>query len=457
MYFARALPDATTTLGQFYLFETIVSFAVILASGAFPAAATKRISEGEDQAEYAGAVVLTSTTLATATTVLLLLLSPLIVSQFQQGTVVLLFIIGLVWAMQVEAVATAILQGLSKVGRTGGIGMLENASRAVAQGVLVFFGLGLLGLAGGAFAGTALAALVAVAILNADIGLPNREHIIDLFEYARYAFISGLTTKFYNNVDIIIITTFLGASATGIYGIGFRFSLLLTIFTGAVSRSSLPEISRHATAGDTERVEEILADAFIYATLFAVPAFAGMLVIAKPLIVTFYTGEFAGAATVALVAVAIQIPDGLRSVFSSTLNAVDRPDVPMRGGIILITANLLLDLALVPTIGVLGAVVASFIGITLSTVYLGWQLLTELNLTIGVLPFQPLLQEAVAAAVMAGIVFLARQKLSMGVIPKLLVLITVGVLVYFGVVLLISPSIRRRLSGIADDVVPVRG
>jgi O-antigen/teichoic acid export membrane protein len=283
---------------------------------------------------------------------------------------------------------------------------------------------------------------------------PGLEHVRELIDYAKTIGVAGFTTKWYNNIDILIITAFLGSSATGIYGIGFRFSLILTMVSGAIGTSSFPELSRHVAAGDISRVHEILEDAVIFSTFLAFPAFAGMAVIAEPLIVTFYTEAFADAALIAVVAIGIQIPDGVRSVFNKTVQAIDRPGFSLRAGLILIVTNTAVDLALVPTIGPIGAVLGSFAGITLATFYLGWRLLSELDLTLSVLPFRQLAEEGIAATVMAGIVFLARQELHLPVLPELIVLISLGIVLYFGLILAISPSIRRRLDGIGRDVIP---
>jgi O-antigen/teichoic acid export membrane protein len=462
MYFARALADPATTLGQFYVFETVVSFFMLASNAGINGAITKRVSEDDQPEAYVLVGIILSGLILVAATVLVALASPLLISYFGYGGLGVLFVVGMLWALQIRNTASAILEGYSLVGRSGGVSLLDTTLRVVFQVGFISAGFGLFGLLGGALAGASLASTAAVVILVTGIPLPSRdkfrdlvdrEYAADMISYAKYVLLSGFSTKFYDNIDIIVITTFLGSAATGVYGIGFRFSLLLSIVSGAVMTSSLPEISSHSADGNVEQIEKILTDAIIFSTLFAIPATVGMAVIAEPLIVTIYTHKFRDAAIIATIAVGIQVPDGFRSVFSSTMNAIDRPDTTFRAGMILVVANGVLDLLLVPTVGVIGAVIASLIGISLATLYLGYHLLEELNLTWDVLPVNALAAESVAALLMGSVVWWLRNTISLPVIRKLTILILMGIAVYFLILLAISSGIRDRIVGIASDFV----
>lgn len=461
MYFARVLMDPTATLGQFYVFETIVSLSMLVSNAGLNGAMSKRISEGENSEEYMIAGTVLSGVILVVVTILVALASPLVVDQV--GGLGVLFIIGTLWAIQIRNKVSAVLKGHSQVGRSGGIGLFDTASRVVFQSALVFSGFGFLGLMGGAFAGASLAAVTSIIILAAGVPLPtlsrartvlSAEYMWDLLSYAKYVFLSGFAGRFYDNIDIIVITAFLGPAATGVYGIGFRFSLLLSIASGAITTSSLPEISYHSAEGNVDRVEDILTDSIIFGTVLVIPATVGMAFISEPLIITVYTSEFRDAALIATIAVAIQIPDGLRSILTTTANAVDRPEFAFHTGFMIIVVNGLLDLLLVPTVGIVGAVIASFAAITLATIYLGYQLFRELGFSLTVLPVRPILCEIIAACIMGGMVWGLNQYVNLPPVPLLVVLITTGVGSYFAVLLTISVSVRERFIGIVADFVP---
>jgi hypothetical protein len=113
-----------------------------------------------------------------------------------------------------------------------------------------------------------------------------------------------------------------------------------------------------------------------------------------------------------------------------------------------------LDLLLVPTVGALGAIIASFIGISASTGYLAYHAYNALNLTIRDLPFREFGSEVASAVVMGGIVFWLRESLAVSNIWLLAIAVPTGVVVYFGMLLTISSGIRQRVLGVLNDVVP---
>jgi len=458
IYFTRALVAPQATLGQFYLFETIISLLTLVANAGTNSAITKLLSgQSDDDARerFVGAGIIISMLLLGAVVLLAVALLPVYHLYFEAGVVVGFFVVLYLLLFQVKSTATAILRGSAKIGRSGAVELVDSLGRAVSQVLLIAAGAGLVGLVAGAVVGPGIAAIVAVSMVGIGVARPSRDEVAEVANYAKSTAVSGFTTKFYDNIDILVITYFLGSAAAGVYGIGFRFALPVMMFSGAVREASLPEISQQMGRGNRDQVEEVLEDTLVYSTLLAIPATVGVAMLANPLIVTAYTEAFAGAASIAVIGVAIQIPNGVRSVFSTTFNAIGRPDLPARAGMILIAINLVLDLVLVPSIGPFGAILASLVGITVATVYLGYWLFDELNLSHRAFPYRELSKQVASALLMGAVVYGLRTTISLPILWKLLVTILVGVLVYFGVLVTISPGTRERLHGIAQDVVPV--
>lgn len=456
LYFTRALVDPQATLGTYYAFETIVSFLVLLANAGLNGAIVKRVSEGTESAEFATAGVVLSAVLVVLLSIVVLLSAPLLMDFFGYGGLSVAILIGTLFAYQVRDTLSALLASNFQLGRSGVVEFANSVGQVSVQVALVSIGLGALGLLTGYVAGTILGALVAIGLVvkRFEWARPSKRHFRSLAEFARYSFLNGFVNKFYDNIDIIVITAFLGKAATGVYGIGFRFSLLLTVFYTAIHRVSNPEISKHDAQGNRGRIKEVFSDSIVLGLLFGFPAFAGFTVLARPIIVTFYTQEFAAATIVAVGAVATRIPEGLRSNFGAVLDGLDRPDIGFRGGVILVATNIVLDIILVPTIGVVGAVVASFVGMTLQLLYMGYHLVGILNLSLTDFPLREVSLELVAALAMGGVVFGARSFVELSSVVPILGLVAVGVVVYFTVVLLIAPDVRARLQGITADVVP---
>lgn len=456
LYFVRALVNPQGTLGTFYVFETIISFLVLFSNGGLNAAIVKRVSEGEAAARYAGAGILLSVALLLFFTVGVVIAAPLLVQFFGFAGISVILVVGTMLAYQMKDTSNAILSGQFKVGRSGLVDFINGTSQVLFQVSLVGLGFGALALMAGYMAGTIVAGLVAAGLVLRRIrpAKPTREDLESVIDFARYSFLNNFVQKFYDNIDIIVITVLIGKAATGVYGIGFRFSLIIVVFYSAINRVSFPEISQHSSAGNVARVKEVLSDSLVLGLLIGLPALAGFVVMARPIIVTFYTGTFAAATGVAIGAVATRVPEGLRSSFDTVLNSIDRPDIAFRGGLILLIANLVLDLVLVPTIGIVGAVVASFIGITLQFLYLFRHVVTILDLSAGDFPLKDIGIETLAAAVMAGAVYWLREVVGPSTAVEVFGLVGVGVMVYFGIVLTIGHGIRIRIVAILQDMVP---
>ncbi|MFB6177275.1 MAG: oligosaccharide flippase family protein, partial [Halobaculum sp.] len=446
MYFSRALVDPDATLGLFAVFETVVSLVTVVTASGLGHALTKRVSEGTDQDAYV--------TAATGLTLLFGVIAAV-----------------LVLLKPIRNVLQSALRGLSRVGTSGGLSFLEMLTRVSVQVPLVALGVGLLGLVSGAAIGMAVSTAATLYLLPVGIDRPNRSHLRSLFEFGKYSFFRGIAGRFYDNIDIIVIAYFLGQGSAGDYTVPFRLGLALAVFSGSISNATFPEISRHAAEEQYERIERITTDGIVFSTLLAIPATVGLAVLARPIIVTLFTEEFAQGAFVAVLAVAIQIPDGLRSVFTSGIDGMDRPDLTLKADGIIVGVNLVLDLLLVPTVGIVGAAAASLAAISCASLYLGYTLFSEFELPARSFPIRPLAAEVVAALAMGGVVYWLRGVIDLGAVVRLLsvlpvasgtidsllrlaVLISVGVVVYFAVLLTISGSVRRRVVGIAGDVLP---
>lgn len=458
LYFARELVDPQASLGTYYAFETAASFLVLLSNGGLNAAIVKRVSEGEEEDAFATAGVLLSCLLVVAFSVGTLLAAPFLVDFFGYGGLSVVLLIGTLIAYQIRDTAGAILTSKFNLGRTGVVDFADSVGQVSGQVALVAAGFGAVALMSGYLVGTGVAAIVALGFVYGKVRFvrPSKRHFRRLVEFARYSLLNNFVQKFYDNIDIIVITAVLGRSATGVYGIGFRFSMLLTVFYSAINRTIDPEISRHDRRGNQDRIEEVLSDSLVLGLLLGLPAFAGFAVLARPIIVTFYTGEFALATVVAVWAVATRIPEGLRSSFGSVLAGIDRPDVAFRGGIILVVTNVVLDIVLVPTIGIVGAVVASFIGMTLQFAYMLYYTIDILELSVRDFPIEDIAREVVAAGLMAFLVYAVRTLVDPYSAVTLFGLVAIGVVVYFSTVLLVAPNIRARLVAIFGDVVPLQ-
>lgn len=450
--FTRILENPTETLGTFQVFEMIASFTVLAAGLGVSQSIVKRVSEGKEVQRVLGAGLTLLVPAITAVSIILYFGREQIASIFGIPEALVVAAIVISWALQGRNFVVSSLNGFSRVGRSGAVELIDIFVRTVAQIVLVFIGFELLGLVGGAIVGTTIAFFVGLTMLPKRPRRPTRFERQRLLSFAKFSILREFASKAYRNVDTAIISLMVGNSAVSVYNVPFRIALVIEVFSSGVSTSSLPEISRHSAEGNHERVQEILTDAIVFSNIVAIPATVGMYLLAEQIIVTLFTTAFVSGSTVAILAVAIEVPSGFRGVFANAIDGMDRPDLTVRSDLLLVATNLLLDVLLVPAIGIEGAAIASLVGITLSACYLGYVFVSKLGIPLSVIEVRPLTMEVIASGVMGVVVYILRETMVLPQLWKLLLLVAVGVVTYSVTLLLISPAIRRRSWGIFRDL-----
>jgi O-antigen/teichoic acid export membrane protein len=453
-YFSRALTAPESMLGQYYVFESALALLVLLAGGGVTQAISKRVSEQVNVREHIGSGLTLIVSFSGVVTVVILLLWETIVGILGMGPLVLGIGIVAMWGTQLRTYIQAVLQGSSHVGRSGVVELIDVLAKTASQVALVASGAGVVGLIVGTTVAPFVALAVGIVFVRERLTKPNVKQIRSILRFGKYSYPMEFTSKFYDNIDTLVIFFFLGNAAVGNYNVAFRFSLIMSVFIGAIGTASRPEISIRAERGEYDQIRRMVGDGIIFSMLFAIPATVGMVLLSEQIIVTFYTGEFRAAALTAILAIAVKIPDSFRHVFTSTLWGLDRPDYALRSGVVLIVTNLLLDLALVPVFGIEGAAVASLIGISFAAAYSMWKAVVAIEFTRREFPTRELSELTIAAGSMGVIVWTGRQTVEWPAIIELTGLIALGVISYFLIVLVISRGVRKRTEGILSDITP---
>lgn len=248
-------------------------------------------------------------------------------------------------------------------------GMVEKLAARQAEGSLV--GLGLITIA---FATGSLSVRTAVWVsvlsttlttlllllplldrLRSTIVLPSLRRIKETIGYSLRAHVSALAGMLNRRQDVVILGALASASAVGIYSVGVALSELLWNIPSSIG---VPLIARSLQKSEEEgaSVGAQAARVTLYVMLGAALVLA---VILRPLIPLIYTGEFTDAFWVYLILLPGTVVYGLGSVLLNYLLAHGR--LFPRVAIMTTVANVVLNMALVPTLGVLGASIASTI------------------------------------------------------------------------------------------------
>lgn len=306
--------------------------------------------------------------------------------------------------------------------------------------------------------GGVLIGLIGLALLSVGIERPKRRHFESLIDFAKFSWLGRLQSRTFNEVDILVLTALVPSTLVGVYSVAWSITKFLTLFGSAISSTLFPELSRADTEGSTETVSTLVTDALAYNGLVIIPGLFGGGLLASRLL-RIYGPKFVQGGTVLWVLILAALIYGYQEQFMYALNALDRPDIAFRVNAAFIVTNVVLNVILVITSGVLGAAVATAISATLGLVLSYFALRSLISFTV---PALEIAKQFLAAAGMGAVVYVGRELLvptdiGMGIpvftanTVMVVVLVGLGAAAYFLALLGVSPRLRATVAANLPD------
>lgn len=437
-FFAREL--GAGALGTFFLFQAALGILAIPADLGLHSATEKRLSEGEDRAEFLGTAVVLKAVPVLAIVAVVVLFRGQFDAYFEADLALLLAV-----AIVLDDASKLMLKALQGELRVGATASLRFAKKAVWIGlgaVLVVQGYGARGLVYSYLAGIAVVFLWGFHRRSIPFGRPSRDAARSLFDYAKFDFVSKLGGTFYLWMDVAIIGLFLTNAAVGAYEVAWRLTTFVVLFSSAIGTSLLPQISEWDAQGDRERIEEAIEEVLAPSLLFVIPALFGSLVLAPEILGFVFGVEFAVAAVALVILMGEKVFHAVHVIVGRSLLAVDRPDLAARASVVSLSVNVVLNLVLVWEFGILGAAVGTLLASVVNDVlhYVYLSRFVTVRIPVGEIGWC-----VGASAVMAGVLLVAREVVAVDSLPVLLGFITLGGVVYTGLVLL-SRDLRFKIA-----------
>lgn len=449
IYFAREL--GAEVVGVYALVLTVVSWLSLAADLGIGGAMIKRISEGEQQGEFLAASIIWKLLLVTILSLIVIGGRSALESYITEFDQYIALSVG--WFVML-ALATRIfdytvrhaLKGERKVHITGALDPVRAGGRSLLQIGLVFAGFGLLGMLVGLVLGAVLTGLVGLFWVSVRPAWPSEYHFRSLFDYAKFSWLSGLKSRAYNEVDILLLGVFVPTSLVGVYSVAWSLATFLDLFGIAISSTMFPELSHKSAQESKQAAAGMVEDALAYTGLIAIPGLVGGVILGDRLL-RLYGEEFAeGSAVLGLLILAVLFFSYQKQLMNG-LNGLDRPDLAFRINGVFIALNAGLNLVLIWQFGIEGAAVATAFSAGVALV-LAYYMLSEL-ITFQ-MPYAQLARQWAAALIMGLIVFVARELLESTRLINhnaiiVVSLVGLGASVYFLTLLVISPDFRATV------------
>jgi O-antigen/teichoic acid export membrane protein len=440
-YFAHVL--GPSFLGAYFLFLAYFGIFNLIADGGLGGATAKRMSEGKEKAEFYSASAVLRLLLLVVSLVILLVFQPYLVDLKSSGLFWWLFI-ALIIALPF-GIAAGGNYGLGKAGVVQGSNLLNNLTRIALQVLFVFLGFQLAGLAGGFIAGIAAGFLFNYRYLEVRFCRFDLVHLKSLFTFSFWIFLAASGLFILTTADVVLIGYFMSNAEVGIYRVAMQLASLGVFVALALENVLFPRFSRWNEERNHEVIATSLSRAFTYSLVLAVPFCVGGWLLADALLYYLY-GEAFTSGTIALM---VLLPLYVIYVFQylqlMTLNALNHPKDSFWITSIIVVVNIVLNIVLIPLIGITGAAVATLISILISAI-LGYLVLGKyLSVT---MEKKPLLHILGAVAVMALVVGGLRLVVPVVNLGYLVGLVIIGAAVYIVLLLRIDRDIRDDLKEI---------
>ncbi|EMA35342.1 oligosaccharide flippase family protein [Halobiforma nitratireducens] len=443
IYFTRTLGEEV--YGFYAITLALVSWLGIVKSVGFGKAIVKRMSEDEEPDAYLAAGTTIKIVLTTVVSLAVLVFSDHVNAYI--GRPVAEFVVLLLLVSIFSGLVNAALKGSHRVHIYAPLSTAKEGARSVAMIALVLLGWELTGMLVGHALGTAVIAALGLLIVRPTITVPERRHVVRLFDFAKFSWLGNMRKKAFSDMDIMVLGLFVPAGLTGIYAVAYTLAKFLDVFGSAIQTTLFPELSKRSKAGDTEMVRKLTNDALSYAGLFLIPGIMGAAILGDRLMLVYGDGFDIGARILTILLVGI-LAYTYNKQLLNTLNAIDRPDLAFRANGVFIGANLVLNLALVYSIGWLGAAIATAASATIGLLCGYYYARQHVRFRV---PVGEISRQVFAALLMGIVVYGARALGETHPIAAynevfVVLLVGLGATIYFLVLLAISSSFRSTVS-----------
>lgn len=355
VYFAREL--GPTGLGVYFTFEALVNVVTVFSRFGTDSALEKRISEvgpGERGEFITGAFIVALAPVLVVSSLILLFSRP--VNEYIGVAAVPLLVLAVLTGTS-NSLFVGVLRGEQKLISSAVLELVGEGVRVGISVLLLIGGFGVGSLLYGVIASLVIRILFALLLVETSFEPPRIESVKSLASFSRYSVgvaVSGLS---YGWTDTLLLAYLLSQYWVGIYEAAWNISVVTLLASQALGTAVFPSVSEWHALGELNKIENAFTEAVTYALLLVFPAIAGVIVLSGPIMRVIY--QFQAGEIVLVVLVAEKLFQSVSQIASQVLLGINRPKLVFVGNAALVTANVSLNVLLIPPFGILGAAIAT--------------------------------------------------------------------------------------------------
>lgn len=362
IYFAHAVGPAV--IGAYYVFLAYLGIFNLLGDGGLGGAAVKRISESSEHRQFFSAYMCLRFILLAVSITILIIVEPYLKDLTESGMFYWL-LLGLVVSAGTN-ITTSGIYGRGKVGVYQANTLFAHIFQTGIQIIAVFFGFEAAGLVGGVLAGGFATIFLNFRHLDITPAKFSRKHVSSLSAFATWTFLATSGSLVFSYADTILISYFMTTKDVGVYRVTFQLTLFALFTTTSLRTVLYPKMSRWSTHQDPNVITTALSRAVTYSLILAIPICAGGWVLGDQLLYYLYGSTFVEGTPALIILLIMQVSNVFMVLGTMSLSAIDRPVDAFKTTAIAAILNILLDVALIPVFGIVGAAIGTFSAITVN-------------------------------------------------------------------------------------------
>jgi O-antigen/teichoic acid export membrane protein len=360
--------------GILYLSIAIFSIVILLSSFGLSRSAARYITEYQESApEQIPHIVRTSAVYTlfavTAATLTLVLLREPVALVFEEPQLEGLILVGGLYILfeSTHGYCRRTLQGFKQIEKSASLSVIEASCRFVFAISLVLLGFGAFGALAGYAIGMAVSSVAGVLTLYPLIKQYSRDSTMEtglrrrIVEYSFPITLTSSGTVLIKRTDILLIGFFLNPVAVGYYTIGKQIIEFAANPANSLGFSISPRYAEQYQQGNPQRAAELYQQALKSIFLLYAAAAVGLVIVAEPTVQYIFGEEYLGAVVVIQILAAYLFIQAVSYVTGSGLDYLGKAKIRGILKVVIAVGNLVLNIILIPIMGVSGAAIATVI------------------------------------------------------------------------------------------------
>lgn len=263
-----------------------------------------------------------------------------------------------------------LLNGLREMKQYAKATLLQSGVMITCTAGLIYYGFGVASAVIGIVASSVITSFFLIWIGKTYYQLKLQQYAQTtrkLLGFSSKVFGTNMINMINYRADILLVGYFLSADKVGYYAAAVGFSGFLLIIPSAIQKITFPATSEYWAHQNYRALEKMINKSMKYAACILLPIGLSVGFFAEKIIPLIFRQDFVSAVWPLQVLIIGTLFLSIVKAIGGSLTGAGRPDLPFKIALTSATINILLNLLLIPHLGITGAAVATTISLSINS------------------------------------------------------------------------------------------